>query len=225
MRLLLIEDDKTLAPFIMKGLKEAGYATDCAEDGEIGLHLLQTEPYDVAIVDIMLPKMDGLSLVGAARKHGVKTPVIFLSAKRETENRIQGLQIGGDDYMVKPFVFAELLARVQAQIRRSSDAAPAMSLTVGDLEMDLSKYSVTRDGRTIDLKPREFQLLEYLMRNAGRVVSKTMIMQHVWDYDFDPETNVVEVCVSRLRSQLNQGFDHKILRTVRGFGYVLDTEE
>ncbi|MFH1741973.1 MAG: response regulator transcription factor [bacterium] len=224
MRVLLIEDDKILASFVVKGLKEAGYAVDSAEDGETGFYLLSSEPYDAAIVDIMLPKMDGFSLVDAARKQAVKTPVIFLSAKREADDRIKGFQIGGDDYLVKPFVFAELLARLQAQIGRSSNAVPAMSLSVGDLEMDLAKHRVSRADQAIELKPREFKLLEYLMRNAGRVVSKTMIMQHVWDYDFDPETNVVEVSVSRLRSELNKGFDEKILRTVRGFGYVLDND-
>ena len=224
MRVLLVEDDKTLASFIVKGLREAGYAADCAENGEDGFYLLKSEPYDAAIVDIMLPKMDGFSLVEAARKQEVKTPVIFLSAKREVDDRIRGFQIGGDDYMVKPFAFAELLARVKARIGRNSDQVPAMSLSVGDLEMDTDKHRVSRADRTLELKPREYKLLEYLMRNAGRVVSKTMIMQHVWDYDFDPETNVVEVSVSRLRSKLNQGFDEKILRTVRGFGYVLDDE-
>ena len=224
MRILLIDDDKTLSAFIIKGLKEAGYVVESAEDGEDGFYLLTHETYDVAIVDIMLPKTDGFTLVEAARKQQVKTPVIFLSAKREADDRIKGFRIGGDDYLVKPFVFAELLARVQAQIGRNSNAAVSALLSVGDLEMDMAKHRVSRADQVIELHPREFKLLEYLMRNAGRVVSKTMIMQHVWDYDFDPETNVVEVCVSRLRSKLNQGFDRKILRTVRGFGYVIDDD-
>ena len=225
MRVLLIEDDQVLASFIAKGFKEAGYAVDCAKDGKSGFYLLSSEPYDAAVVDIMLPQMDGFSLVEAARKQQVSTPVIFLCAIREAVDRIKGFHKGGDDYLVKPIVFAELLARVQAQIGRHSNAIPALSLAVGDLSMDLAKRRVSRADQTIELKPREFLLLEYFMRNAGRVVSKTMIMQHVWDYDFDPETNVVEVSVSRLRSKLNQGFEEKIIRTVRGFGYVLDCEE
>lgn len=224
MRVLLIEDDKTLSSFIMKGLKEAGYTVDLAEDGEMGLYCLSNESYAAAVVDIMLPKMDGFALVEAARQLQVKTPVLFLSAKREADDRIRGFQVGGDDYLVKPFVFAELLARLQARIGRGETGAAATDLSFGDLKMDIAKHRVSRADCAIELNPREFKLLEYLMRSAGRVVSKTMIMQHVWDYDFDPETNVVEVCVSRLRSKLNKGFDEKILRTVRGFGYVLDDD-
>ena len=222
MRVLLVEDDKTIASFIVKGLKQAGYAVDHAANGEDGFHLLSNEPYDAAVVDIMLPNMDGLTLVSTARKQRVSTPVIFLSAKREVDDRIKGLQAGGDDYLVKPFAFAELLARLQALIRRATGAAEATHLTVGDIEIDLLKHRALRAGRAIDLQPREFRLLEYLMRNPGRVVSKTMIMEHVWDYSFDPQTNVVEACVCRLRNKMNEGFEQKVIRTIRGVGYVLD---
>ncbi|MFH1739940.1 MAG: response regulator transcription factor [bacterium] len=222
MRILLIEDDKTIASFVAKGLQQAGYAVDHASNGEDGFHLLSSEPYAAAVVDIMLPKMDGLTLVETLRKQGVNTPVIFLSAKREVDDRVRGLQSGGDDYLVKPFAFTELLARLQALIRRSTGAVEATRLKAGDLELDLLKHRVSRAGRSIEIQPREFILLEYLMRNTGRVVSKTMIMEHVWDYDFDPQTNVVEACVCRLRSRLNEGFEKNIIRTVRGVGYVLD---
>lgn len=206
----------------MKGLKEAGYGVDVAADGQSGYELLSGGLYDAAIVDILLPEKDGISLVSAARGRRVNTPVIFLSAKREVDDRIRGLQAGGDDYLVKPFAFAELLARLQALIRRATGAAEATQVKVGDLEMDLLKHCVSRAGRPVDLQPREFRLLEYLMRNPGRVLSKTMIMERVWDYDFDPETNVVETCVCRLRGKLNEGFDQKLIRTIRGVGYVLD---
>jgi two-component system OmpR family response regulator len=222
MRILLIEDDLTIATFILRGLKEAGYAVDHASDGETGFHLLCNEPYDAAVVDIMLPKMNGLVLVSQARNESVNTPVIFLSARREVDDRVRGLQSGADDYLVKPFAFSELLARLQALIRRAGGTTETTRLTVGDLEMDLLKHRVWRESRLIDIQPREFSLLEYLMRNAGRVVSKTMIMEHVWNYDFDPQTNVVEACVCRLRTKLNEGFETEIIRTVRGVGYVLE---
>ena len=224
MRILLIEDDKILASFIMKGFKEAGYSIDSAADGEEGLHALLEPIYDAAIVDIMLPKMDGYTIVAEARKRGLITPVIFLSAKREADDRIRGFRTGGDDYLVKPFVFTELLLRVQARIGGRVSAAPPTNYKLGDLEIDIDQHRALRGGRELDLNPREFRLLEYLLRNAGRVVSKTMIMQQVWDFDFDPETNVVEVCISRLRRKLNKDFDKEILRTVRGFGYILDKE-
>ena len=221
MRVLIVEDDLTIASFLVKGFKEGGFAVDHAPDGEAGAHLAATVPYDVAIVDLMLPKLDGLSLIQRLRDQRIRTPVIILSAKHTVDDRIKGLESGGDDYLTKPFAFAELLARVQALIRRSSGAADSTRLAVGDLVMDLVARRVTRDGREIALRPREFALLEYLMRNAGRVVSKTMILSHVWDYNFDPGTNVVDVLVFRLRDRIDKGFERKMLQTVRGIGYVL----
>ncbi len=221
MRILLIEDDRKIASFIVKGLKAAGYAVDHAPDGEEGLHLALTEPYDTAIVDIMLPKLDGLTLIGKMRAANVSTPVIILSAKGSVDDRVKGLQTGSDDYLTKPFAFSELLARVQALIRRAGGISEPTRLNLGDLSMNLLTREVTRGGRKIELQPLEFSLLEYLMRNAGRVVSKTMIMEHVWDYNFDPQTNVVEARMSRLRDKINRGFDRKLIQTVRGVGYVL----
>jgi two-component system OmpR family response regulator len=221
MRLLLVEDDPTIAGFITKGLREAGFAVDHAADGESGLDLAASEPYAVAIVDLMLPKLEGLALIQKLRERDVRTPVIILSAKHSVDDRVRGLQAGGDDYLVKPFAFTELLARVQALIRRSTGAAETTRLTAGDLTLDLVTRRVTRGGREIELRPREFALLEYLMRNAGRVVSKTMILAHVWDYSFDPGTNVVDVLVFRLREKIDKHFEHKMLQTVRGMGYVL----
>ena len=222
MRILLIEDDLKLASFILKGFKEAGFAVDHCDDGEDGLHMALSEPYDAAIVDIMLPKLDGFSLIDELRRRKKTTPVIILSAKRSVEDRIKGLQTGSDDYLVKPFSFAELLARVQALIRRASGAAEPSSLVVGDLSMDLLTRKVIRGGKKIDLPPLEFSLLEYLMRNAGNVVSKTMIMEHVWDYNFDPQTNVVEVRICKLRDKIDDDFDNKMIHTVYGAGYVLE---
>jgi two-component system OmpR family response regulator len=222
MRILLIEDDLKLASFILKGFKEAGFAVDHCADGEDGLHMALSEPYDAAIVDIMLPKLDGFSLIDELRKRKITTPVIILSAKRSVEDRIKGLQTGSDDYLVKPFSFAELLARVQALIRRASGTAEPSSLVVGDLSMDLLTRKVIRGGKKIDLPPLEFSLLEYLMRNAGNVVSKTMIMEHVWDYNFDPQTNVVEVRICKLRDKIDNDFEKKMIHTVYGAGYVLE---
>lgn len=222
MRILLIEDDLKLASFILKGFKEAGFAVDHCADGEDGLHMALSEPYDAAIVDIMLPKLDGFSLIDELRKRKITTPVIILSAKRSVEDRIKGLQTGSDDYLVKPFSFAELLARVQALIRRASGAAEPSSLVVGDLSMDLLTRKVIRGGKKIDLPPLEFSLLEYLMRNTGNVVSKTMIMEHVWDYNFDPQTNVVEVRICKLRDKIDNDFEKKMIHTVYGAGYVLE---
>jgi len=222
MRILLIEDDLKLASFILKGFKEAGFAVDHCADGEDGLHMALSEPYDAAIVDIMLPKLDGFSLIDELRRRKKTTPVIILSAKRSVEDRIKGLQTGSDDYLVKPFSFAELLARVQALIRRASGAAEPSSLVVGDLSMDLLTRKVIRAGKKIDLPPLEFSLLEYLMRNAGNVVSKTMIMEHVWDYNFDPQTNVVEVRICKLRDKIDNDFKKKMINTVYGAGYVLE---
>jgi two-component system OmpR family response regulator len=221
MRILLVEDDLKIASFIVKGLRATGYAVDHATDGGEGLHLALTQPYDTAIIDIMLPKLDGLALIGRMRKEKVNTPVIILSAKDSIDDRVKGLQTGGDDYLTKPFAFSELLARVQALIRRGSGLAEPTRLTVGDLSMNLLTREVARRGRKIELKPIEFSLLEYLMRSAGRVVSKTMIMEHVWDYNFDPQTNVVEARICRLRDKIDRGFDKKLIYTVRGVGYVL----
>jgi two-component system, OmpR family, response regulator len=221
MRVLIVEDDLTIAQFLVKGFKEAGFAVDHAADGEAGMHLASTEPYDVAIVDLMLPKLDGLSLIHRLRAAGIRTPVIILSARHSVDDRVKGLETGGDDYLTKPFAFSELLARVQALLRRASGTAETTRLVVGDLTMDLVTRRVTRAGREITLRPREFALLEYLMRNAGRVVSKTMILSHVWDYSFDPGTNVVDVLVFRLRDRIDKGFDRRMLHTVRGMGYVL----
>ena len=221
MRVLIVEDDLTIAAFLIKGFKEGGFAVDHAPDGEAGAHLALSVPYDVAIVDLMLPKLDGLSLIQRMRDQRIRTPVIILSAKHTVDDRVRGLESGGDDYLTKPFAFSELLARVQALIRRSSGAADATRLAVGDLVMDLVARKVTRAGREIALRPREFALLEYLMRHPGRVVSKTMILAHVWDYTFDPGTNVVDVLVFRLRDRIDKGFERKMLQTVRGIGYVL----
>jgi two-component system OmpR family response regulator len=222
MRVLIVEDDLTIAGFLMKGFKEAGFAVDHAADGETGLHLATTEPYDAAVVDLMLPRLDGLSLIQGMRDRRIRTPVIILSAKHSVDDRVKGLQTGGDDYLTKPFAFSELMARVQALIRRSSGAAEATRLVVGDLTLDLITRRVVRGDREIEpLRPREFALLEYLMRNAGRVVSKTMILSHVWNYSFDPRTNVVDVLVFRLREKIDKDFDRKMLQTVRGIGYVL----
>ncbi len=220
MRLLLIEDDAKIASFIKKGFKAEGFAVDHVEDGQSGLDFALAEPYDAAIVDIMLPGLDGLSLIGKLRRSGVKTPVIILSAKGSVDDRVKGLQAGGDDYLTKPFAFSELLARVQALIRRSSGAVEPTRLEVGDVTMNLISREVVRGGKKIDLQPLEFSLLEYLMRNAGRVVSKTMIMEHVWDYYFDPQTNVVESRIYRLREKIDRDFSSKRIHTVRGVGYV-----
>ncbi len=219
--MLLVEDDLTIALFISKGLKEAGYAVDHAQDGQEGLQLALSAPYDAAIVDIMLPGLDGLTLIETIRRRKINTPVLILSAKRSVDDRVKGLQRGGDDYLTKPFSFSELLARVQALIRRASSGSEPTRLVVGDLTMDLLTREITRGGERIELQLREFSLLEYLMRNRGRVISKTMILEHVWNYGFDPQTNVVDVLISRLRSKVDKGFETKLIHTVRGVGYVL----
>ena len=221
MRILLVEDDIKIAQFVVNGLKEAGFAVDHATDGQEGLDLALTEPYDVAIVDLMLPKLDGLTLIEEVRRNNLKTPVLILSAKRSVDDRVKGLQTGSDDYLVKPFAFSELLARVQALIRRSSQAISSVELKVADLTLDLHSRRVYRAEKEILLQRLEFSLLEYLMRNAGRVVSKTMIMEHVWDYNFNPETNVVEARICYLRDKIDKTFDKKLIHTVRGVGYVL----
>jgi two-component system OmpR family response regulator len=221
MRILLVEDDDKIASFIVKGFKAEGFAIDHAADGEMGLHLALTEPYDAAIIDLMLPKLDGLSLIDRMRREKIETPVIILSARGSVDDRVKGLHTGGDDYLTKPFAFSELLARVQALIRRSSNVSEPTKLTVADVTINLITREVVRAGKTIGLQPLEFSLLEYLMRNAGRVVSKTMIMEHVWDYYFDPQTNVVESRIYKLREKIDKGFSNKLIHTVRGVGYVL----
>jgi len=221
MRILLVEDDRKIASFIIKGLKQAGYAVDHAADGQEGLHLALSEPYDAAIVDLMLPKLDGLSLIEEVRRNKINVPMIILSAKRAVDDRVKGLQTGSDDYLVKPFSFSELLARIQALIRRASGASHATRLDLGDLSLDLLTRKVFRGGMEINLQPREFALLEYLLRYAGRVISKTMILEHVWDLDFDPQTNVVDVLVCRLRHRVDRDFEEKLIHTIRGVGYVL----
>ena len=221
MRVLVVEDDKKIAAFISKGLKEAGFAVDTVNDGEDALHEGLGNHYDAAVVDLMLPKLDGLSVIERWRSQKVKTPVLILSAKRSVDDRVKGLQAGGDDYVTKPFAFSELLARVQALIRRSTQASEPTTLNFADLTLDLLKREVRRGEVAIELQAREFSLLEYLLRNAGRVVSKTMILEHVWDYAFDPSTNVVDVLVCRLRNKIDRDFEPKLLHTLRGAGYVL----
>ena len=224
MRVLIVEDDETIADFVGKGLIEAGYAVDVASDGERGFALAAANAYDAAIVDVMLPKLDGLALIERLRARGIRTPVLILSARRTVDDRVSGLQAGGDDYLTKPFAFAELLARVQALIRRSTGATEPTRLSIADLSMDLLTRRTERAGRSLELRPREFALLEYLMRNAGRVLTKTMILSHVWGYTFNPGTNVVDVLVSRLREKIDRDFEPKLLQTVRGVGYVLKAD-
>lgn len=221
MRVLVVEDDRKIAAFISKGLKEAGFAVDTVGDGEEALHEGLGGQYDAAVVDLMLPKRDGLSVIERWRAQQVKTPVLILSAKRSVDDRVKGLQAGGDDYVTKPFAFSELLARVQALIRRATQTSEPTTLSFADLTLDLLKREVRRGDQVIELQAREFSLLEYLLRNAGRVVSKTMILEHVWDYAFDPATNVVDVLVCRLRNKVDRDFEPKLLHTLRGAGYVL----
>ncbi len=217
----MVEDDATIAAFVAKGLGEAGFAVDHAATGGDGLAMAGAAPYDAAIVDVMLPGIDGLTLVETLRKRGVRTPVLILSARHTVDDRVRGLQAGGDDYLVKPFAFPELLARVQALVRRATNAVEPSRLAAGGLEMDLLSREVRRDGKRIELRPKEFALLEVLMRNAGHVVSKTTILSKVYDYNFEPGTNVVDVLVHRLRDAIDRGFETKLLATVRGMGYVL----
>jgi DNA-binding response OmpR family regulator len=224
MRLLLVEDDPKLASFIVKGFKESGFAVDHYADGSEGLTFALGEPYAAAVVDIMLPGLDGLSLVQELRKHKVMTPVLLLSAKASVDDRVRGLRGGGDDYLTKPFAFVELLARVQALVRRGSRTTEPSTLTVADLSLDLLGRKVTRAGKPLDLQAREFALLEYLMRNAGRVVTKAMILSHIWDYSFDPQTNVVDVLICRVRNKVDKGFARQRIKTLRGLGYMLDEE-
>ncbi|MCG8549409.1 MAG: response regulator transcription factor [Desulfobacterales bacterium] len=223
MRLLFVEDDIKIVTFVVNGLKQAGFAVDHAEDGKQGLDMLLTANYDAAVVDIMLPRMDGVSIVEKARAQNVITPIIFLSARRNVSDRIKGLEAGGDDYLVKPFAFAELVARLQALLRRASGITESGDLKFRGFEMDVVKHRLMFNDERVELQPREFALLEYLMRHPDRIISKTMIMDHVWDYSFDPTTNVVEACVSRLRKKLFDQTGQKIIKTVKGMGYVLET--
>lgn len=221
MRVLVVEDDAQTADYIRKGLTEAGWVVDHAADGRSGLFQATDGSYDVLVVDRMLPGLDGLALVQALRAADVATPVLFLSALGQVDDRVKGLKAGGDDYLTKPFAFSELQARLEALARRR--AAPAMQtvLAVGDLEMDLIERRVTRAGKVIDLQPREFKLLEYLLRHAGQVVTRTMLLEGVWDYHFDPQTNVIDVHISRLRQKIDKGFETPLLHTIRGAGYVI----
>ncbi len=221
MKILLLEDDAKIASFVAKGLREASYVVDVCADGEAGFEAARKNQYDAAIVDLMLPKLDGLSVIERWRSEDLKLPVLILSAKRTLDDRVKGLQRGGDDYLTKPFSFAELLARLQALIRRSGSGAIVTSLTFGDLKMDLLTREVFRGTTKIDLQAREFLLLEYLLRNQSKVVSKTMILEHVWNYHFDPQTNVVDVLVCRLRNKIDRDFEPKLIHTLRGAGYSL----
>lgn len=221
MRILVVEDDKKIASFIVKGFKQYGFAVDHVLDGEEAFSMAQVNNYDAAVIDIMIPKMDGLSLIEELRKLKINTPVIILSAKRSVDDRIKGLKAGGDDYLTKPFSFSELLVRIQALLRRASMTASPVELSVGDLHINLLTRDVFRGDTKIELQPREFSLLEFFMRNAGNVLTKTVILEHIWDYHFDPQTNVVDVLVSRLRGKIDRDFDIKLIHTVRGVGYVL----
>jgi len=225
MKILLAEDDAKTASFVVKGLEQAAYIVEHCDNGQDALSKALNRKYDAAIMDIMMPGLDGLSVIGKMRGKNIKTPVIILSAKGSVDDRIRGLQKGGDDYLVKPFAFSELLARVQALVRRSSGSSEPSSLVVGDLTMDILSRKVYRGGERIDIQPLEYALLEYLMRNAGRVVSKTMIMENVWEYNFDPQTNVVEVRICKLRDKIDKPFKKKLIHTARGFGYVLEDKD
>ena len=221
MRILVAEDDTVIADFVAQGLREAGFVVEVAATGPEGLRKAIGGGYDAAVIDVMLPGMDGLALIEALRTKKVQTPVLILSARHSVDDRVKGLQAGGDDYLTKPFAFAELLARVQALLRRSGGTPEPTRLTLGDLSLDLLSRRVERAGQVLDLRPREFALLEYLLRHPGRVLSKTMILSHVWGYSFDPGTNVVDVLVSRLRDKVDEGFASKMIHTMRGAGYVL----
>jgi len=221
MKLLVIEDDREAAAYIAKGLSESGYVVDHAPDGRAGLFMATAETYDALIVDRMLPGKDGLALVSALRSAEIRTPVLILSALGAVDDRVRGLRAGGDDYLVKPFAFAELLARIEALLRRGNGSGATTKLKAGDLEMDLLARTVHRGGAEIELLPREFRLLEFMLRHAGQVVTRTMLLENVWDYHFDPQTNVIDVHVSRLRQKIDKGFSRPLLHTVRGAGYCL----
>src|SRR5690348_13077684 len=224
MKILVIEDDKESAAYLVKGLGESGYVVDHAADGREGLFMATSGSYDGLIVDRMLPGMDGLSVIDALRAAEVQTPVLILSALGAVDDRVKGLRAGGDDYLVKPYAFSELLARLEALLRRGSTTPATTKLRVADLEMDLLARTVRRDGQAIELLPREFRLLEYLMRHAGQVVTRTMLLESVWDYHFDPQTNVIDVHISRLRQKIDKGFGKPLLHTIRGAGYSLRAE-
>ena len=225
MRVLIIEDDEETLNFITSGLKQSGHVVDQASDGKDGLFLALENDYNVLVIDRMLPSLDGLSIVQTVRSSGKRTPILILSALGEVDDRVEGLQKGGDDYLVKPFAFSELVARLEALTRRADGEIAETSLRVGNLEMDLLSHVVKRAGRTIELQPREFRLLEYLMRQAGQVVTRTMLLEKVWDYHFDPQTNVIDVHVSRLRSKIDKNFNPPLIHTIRGTGYVLREPE
>lgn len=225
MRILVVEDDASAAAFLVKGLREAGHAVDHALDGATGLNMAESGVYDAYVIDRMLPALDGLSLLEKRRDVGDETPALFLSALGEVDDRVSGLQAGGDDYLVKPYAFSELLARVEALGRRRAPSNVNTKFSVGDLEMDILSRTVRRGNKKIDLQPREFRLLEYLMRHAGNVVTRTMLLENVWEYHFDPQTNVIDVHISRLRSKIDKDFDKPLLRTVRGAGYKLAEED
>ena len=222
MRILIVEDDAKTSKYIAQGLQQAGFRTCHAADGLDGLFKAKTEPFDLAVVDIMMPKLDGFSLIEEIRAAGLKLPIIVLSAKDSVENKVKGLEKGSDDYLAKPFSFAELLARVQALLRRANSVAEPTSLVYQDITLDLLRRKVARGGEEIPLQPLELQLLEYLMRNHGRVVSKTTILEHVWEYNFDTQSNIVEAGIFRLREKIDKPFEKKLIHTVRGFGYVLE---
>jgi len=221
MHILLIEDDKQAAAYLVKGLDEAGFNVEHASDGRDGLFLATSEPFDLVIVDRMLPGLDGLAIIQALRAQGHKTPILILSALAQVDDRVRGLRAGGDDYLTKPYSFAELMARIEALLRRGQAQAVVTTLEVAGLHMDLVGRTVARDGRRIELQPREFRLLEHLMRHAGQVVTRTMLLEAVWDYHFDPQTNVIDVHMSRLRQKIDKGSDRPLLHTVRGAGYTL----
>jgi two-component system, OmpR family, response regulator len=221
MRLLVVEDDREAAAYLRKALREAGHICEVAYDGEEGFALALDGEFDVFVIDRMLPKRDGLSLVSEVRKRGIRTPVLILSALGQVDDRVTGLRAGGDDYLSKPYAFSELLARIEALARRVAPQAADTLYKIGDLELDRLAHRVTRSGQEIPLQPREFRLLEYLMRHAGQVVTRTMLLENVWDYHFDPQTNVIDVHVSRLRSKIDKGFDRPLLHTVRGAGYMI----
>jgi len=221
MRILLIEDDRVIADFIQKGMKEAGFTIDHIDDGVRGLDALLYDSYDLAILDLMLPRLDGLSVIDQLRERKRNLPILILSAKRSVDERVDGLRHGGDDYLTKPFSFSELLARIDSLLRRSQKITEPSSLSFQDLSIDLLARTARRAGKKIDLQPKEFALLEYLMRNSGNVVSKTMIMERVWDYNFDPGTNVVEARISKLREKVDKDFEKPLIHTIRGLGYVL----
>ncbi len=223
MRVLVVEDDRKIAAFVIDGLKQAGYAVDIAPDGTEGLHLATTTNYDAAVIDLMLPGLDGLGLIERLRAKRIATPVLILSAKRTVDDRVKGLRAGGDDYMTKPFSFSELLARIEALIRRATRQTEPTSLSAGGMTLDLLTREARRGDQALSLQPKEFALLEYMMRNQGRILSKTAILEHVYDYSFDPQTNVVDVLMHRLRAKVDKGFEPKLIHTVRGAGYVLRT--